>query len=250
MDKPLVTIITPSYKSKRFISSTIQSVLNQSLVDFEMLIVDDSSPDGSADFIESLLPDNRFKLIRLNDNVGAAEARNVALNIAKGRFIAFLDSDDLWVENKLELQIDFMMNNNIAFSYSSYQPISENGELAGNIISVPAVITRSDYLKNTIIGCLTVMIDKDKVSTFKMPNLRSSHDMALWLDIMRVNSINAYGINDVLGYYRIVSSSNTAQKSKAAKDVWSVYRDYLKLNIISSTYYFIWYAFNAIKKRL
>lgn len=246
----IVSIITPSYKSKRFIKKTIDSVHIQSYEKYEMIIVDDYSPDCSADYIESILPDDRFKLIRLNKNVGAAEARNVAIQQAKGKYIAFLDSDDLWYPEKLEKQINFMQDNELDFSYTSYDLINESGDKLNKVVKSVTSINFNEYMKNTIIGCLTVMIDRDKVKPFLMPNLRSSHDMALWGDIMRNNDIKAYGMPDVLSSYRLVSTSNTANKKKAAKEVWNVYRGYFKFNIMKSSWFFIHYAINAILKRL
>ncbi|MCW8328235.1 glycosyltransferase [Photobacterium sp. SDRW27] len=246
----LISIITPSYKSKRFIQETIDSVASQSYDNFEMLIVDDCSPDGSADFISSILPDARFKLIRLAENVGAAEARNVALKHAKGKFIAFLDADDLWMPDKLAKQIAFMKAKDIAFSYTSYDLIDQGGNDLNKTIRVPESISAHDYMKNTIIGCLTVIIDREKVKDFIMPNLKSSHDMALWIDIMQDNNVLAYGIDEILSRYRLVSTSNTANKFKAAKDVWKVYRDYLEINFFKSSWLFLNYAINATIKRI
>lgn len=246
----IVSIITPSYKSKKYIKETIDSVQKQSFHKYEMIIVDDCSPDESADYIESILPDERFKLIRLETNVGAAEARNVAIRQAKGKYIAFLDSDDLWYPEKLEKQIKFMQNNELAFSYTSYDLINESGDKLNKVIKSVTSINFDGYMKNTIIGCLTVMIDRSKVKPFLMPNLRSSHDMALWGDIMKNNDIKAYGMSDVLSSYRLVSTSNTANKKKAAKEVWNVYREYFKFNCIKSSWFFINYAIHAILKRL
>lgn len=250
MNRCIISIITPSFKSSLYIEKTILSVLNQSYQFFEMIIVDDSSPDNSADYIDSILPDDRFKLIRLNENVGAAEARNIALKQAKGKYIAFLDSDDLWYPEKLEKQIKFMQDNELAFSYTSYDLINESGDKLNKVVKSVSSINFNGYMKNTIIGCLTVMIDRSKVKPFLMPNLRSSHDMALWGDIMRNNDIKAYGMPDILSSYRLVSTSNTANKKKAAKEVWKVYKDYFEFNIVRSSWFFINYAINAILKRL
>ncbi|KAB1515172.1 glycosyltransferase family 2 protein [Photobacterium damselae subsp. damselae] len=250
MDDCLVSIITPSFKSKDFIKDTINSVYHQVYSNFEMIIVDDFSSDKSADYIESILPDERFKLIRLEKNIGAAEARNIAIGKAQGRYIAFLDSDDLWYPEKLEKQIKFMQNNELAFSYTSYDLINESGDKLNKVVKSVTSINFNGYMKNTIIGCLTVMIDRSKVKPFLMPNLRSSHDMALWGDIMKNNDIKAYGMSDVLSSYRLVSTSNTANKKKAAKEVWNVYREYFKFNFIKSSWFFINYAIHAILKRL
>jgi teichuronic acid biosynthesis glycosyltransferase TuaG len=246
---PTVSVITPSYKSKKFILETLLSIKNQSYIDFEVIVVDDGSPDQSADYICSILPDDRFKLIRLEQNVGAAEARNEGLRAAKGRYIAFLDADDLWRPEKLEKQLDFMAKKDAAFSFTAYEVISETGDSVRDCISVPCTINKKQYLGNTIIGCLTVMIDRSKFSQeVVMPNLRSSHDMALWVNLLSEVRI-AYGYQGVLASYRLVSSSNTSKKFKAALEVWQVYRNYLNYSLFKSSFYFLKYAANAVLKR-
>jgi teichuronic acid biosynthesis glycosyltransferase TuaG len=246
----LVSIITPSYNSSKFIEECINSVITQSYIDWEMIIVDDYSTDNSRDLILKFAKeDNRINPIFLDENLGAAAARNIAIKQSKGKYIAFLDSDDIWKSEKLEKQLSFMNDRNIAFSFTSYLPMSEDGKEYFNIIKVPEKMTYASYLRNTIIGCLTVIIDKEKTGDFQMPNIRSSHDMALWLLIMK-RGFSAYGLDENLAYYRIVSNSNTSKKWKAAKEVWDVYRKVEKLNIIYSVYNFIGYAYNAIKKRM
>lgn len=246
----LISVITPSYNSKDFIVSTINSVLSQSYKNWELLITDDCSSDNTWDIIkEYSLKDDRIKVFKLAKNSGAPTARNNSLSNAKGKFIAFLDSDDLWLPNKLERQIDFMKSNDYAFSFSSYECINESGENLNHIIEAPQLMTYSKYLKNTIIGCLTVVIDKSKVGYFEMPNIKSSHDMALWLSILK-KGFDAHGMNEVLSQYRIVSTSNTANKFKAAKDVWRVYRNIEGLSILRSLWCFSFYVINAIYKRL
>ena len=245
-----ISIITPSYNSEIFIEECINSVITQSYMDWEMIIVDDCSTDNSRELILKFAKeDNRIKTIFLDENVGAAEARNVAIRQAKGKYIAFLDSDDIWKSDKLEKQIEFMKNNNIAFSFTSYQSMSEDGMEKYSVIKAPKKMTYHSYLRNTLIGCLTVIIDREKTGDFEMPNIRSSHDMALWLLIMKRGFL-AYGLNENLAYYRIVSNSNTSKKWKAAKEVWDVYRKVEKLNIMYSAYNFIGYVYNAIKKRM
>jgi teichuronic acid biosynthesis glycosyltransferase TuaG len=246
----LVSIITPSYNSSKFIKECINSVISQKFQNWEMIIVDDCSNDNSKDIISVLSEkDERIKSILLEENIGAAEARNIAIRQAKGKYIAFLDSDDLWNEDKLEKQIAFMNKKDIAFSFTRYQPISEDRQIKYSVITAPQKMSYHSYLRNTIIGCLTVIIDKEKTGDFQMPNIRSSHDMALWLLIMK-RGFSAYGLDENLAYYRIVSTSNTSKKWKAAKEVWDVYRKQEKLNILYSIYCFIGYAFNAIKKRI
>lgn len=245
-----ISIITPSYNSEKFLEDCILSVLSQTYLDWEMIIVDDNSSDNSRDIIKRFVKsDNRIKHVFLETHHGAARSRNIAFNIAEGDFIAFLDADDMWMPTKIEKQLSFMKEKNIAFSYTSYQRVSEDGKRLLNIIQPPSSITYSAYLRNTIIGCLTVMIDRSKTGHFQMPDMRTSHDMVLWLNMMK-KGFTAYGLDENLAYYRIVSTSNTSKKWKAAKEVWDVYRKVEKLNLIYSAICFVGYVFNALKKRM
>ena len=245
----LVSIITPCYNSEKFLDECISSVLNQTYQNWEMLIVDDNSSDNSSILINSYSKkDERIKPLYLNDNIGAAMARNMAISKAKGKYLAFLDSDDVWRPKKLEVQTNFMKKNNCSFVFSSYSVISDDEKL-NYTISVPETITYKRYLKNTIIGCLTVMLDKEKFKKIEMPNLRSSHDMALWLNLLKQEKY-AYGIAQDLAIYREHKSSNTSNKFRAIYDVWNVYRKHEKLNLFYSIYNFVFYAINAFIKRL
>ena len=246
----LISIITPCYNSSKFIDECVNSVLLQSYCNWELLLVDDCSNDNSKELLLNIeKKDERIKVTFLDNNIGAANARNVAIQKAKGKYIAFLDSDDSWDSKKLDKQISFMVQNDIAFSFTSYQSISENGLDIISVIEAPYKMTYNNYLKNTIIGCLTVIIDREKVGDFEMPSIRSSHDMALWLLIMKRGFV-AYGFNENLANYRIVSSSNTSSKWDAAKDVWRVYRNLEKLSFFYSIWCFLNYAFNAVIKRI
>ena len=246
----LVSVITPSYNSSKFIDECVNSVISQSYTNWELLIVDDCSDDSSKELLLDLeRRDERIQVIFLDNNIGAANARNVAILKAKGKYIAFLDSDDSWDSQKLYKQISFMIKNEIAFSYTSYQSISENGLDIIRVINAPYKMSYNNYLKNTIIGCLTVVIDKEKVGDFEMPSIRSSHDMALWLLIMK-RGFDAYGLNENLANYRIVSTSNSSSKLDAAIDVWRVYRKFERLSFFYSTWCFLNYAFNAVIRRI
>lgn len=246
----LVSIIMPSYNASKFIGVAIESVINQTYTSWELLITDDCSIDNTVEIIKSYAAlDDRIRIFPQNINNGAALARNISLSHALGRFIAFLDSDDLWAEDKLEKQLIFMKKNQCAFSFSAYNVINESGDKAGKNILVPPKINYNQYLKNTIIGCLTVIIDRKQTGDFYMPNIKSSHDMALWLLIMK-RGFEAYGLNEVLASYRLVSNSNTAVKWKAAKDVWRVYREIEGLSLFYASICFCFYSFNAVLKRL
>lgn len=250
MAEGLVSVIMPSYNASQFIAESINSVLLQTYSNWELLIVDDCSKDNSVEVAQKFVNiDKRVRLFSLEKNVGAAASRNVAMDNAQGRYIAFLDSDDVWEATKLEKQLLFMKENQYAFTYSNYYIMSENGEKTGSIIHVPNSLSYHQYLCNTIIGCLTVVIDKGIVGDFRMPLIKSSHDMALWLFIMK-RGYRAYGLNEVLAGYRLVSTSNSSKKWKAAKDVWKVYRKIERLPLVYASYCFCGYALHAVLKRI
>ncbi len=247
---PLVSIIMPSYNAARFIAESIEAVLAQSYVDWELLITDDCSRDQTLEIAQSYeRKDPRIKVFALPCNSGAAAARTHSLEMAKGRYIAFLDSDDLWKPQKLERQLCFMEEGGYAFSYTDYELMSEEGHLLHKRLRMPPALSYKQYLRNTAIGCLTVMIDKGKTGNFSMPPIRSSQDMATWLLLLR-RIDKAYALTEDLATYRLVGNSNTAKKGKAAKDVWRVYREIEHLSLARSIYSFVGYAFHAIKKRL
>lgn len=249
MRDDLISIITPVYNSERFISDTIDSILNQSYNNWEMIIVDDCSKDKSENIIRRYVnSDSRIKYIKLTKNSGAAVARNTAIEKSKGRYIAFLDSDDLWKETKLEKQLSFMKENDIGFSFTSYELINEDGSKVNKTIKAPLKIDYNTLLKNTIIGCLTVMIDREKIGEFNMPLIRARQDLATWLSILRKGN-TAYGIQESLSEYRIVEGSISSNKFKIMKKNWYVYRKIEKLSLFKSIYVFVFYGINAVKKR-
>ena len=246
--KPETSIIMPAYNSARFIAKSIDSVLAQTYTDWELLIQDDCSTDNTAQIVNSF-NDLRIHYQRNVHNMGAAETRNQALKMATGRYIAFLDSDDLWVPEKLEKQLTFMQAHGYAFTFSDYRIMNEDGSNTGKRLHMPASLNYHQYLRNTAIGCLTVVIDRSQTGDFLMPNIKSSHDMALWLQIMK-RGFKAYAIPECMASYRLVSTSNTAKKYKAAQDVWRVYRNVEHLSFLYSAFCFCGYATHAVLKRL
>jgi len=245
----MISIITPAYNAEKYISQTIESVLNQTYTEWEMVIVDDCSVDNTYNIIlEYAKRDNRIKPVKHEVNKGVAEARNTALRESSGDFVAFLDSDDLWVPEKLRIQLDFMEKNNYVLTYTMYQNFFDNGE-KGKIISVPEKMTYKDIFKNTAIACLTVMVNRKVSGEFFMPPLKHTEDQCAWQDILKRGYI-AYGLNENLALYRVNSNSLTGNKKKVIKRQWSTYRDYYKFSFLKSAYYFICYAFNAIKKHI
>ena len=247
---PKVSIITPLFNGAGFIGQAIRSVLDQTFKDWEMIIVDDCSTDHPEKVINPfLLSDARISYPRLERNQGAAAARNLAIARAQGAFIAFLDGDDTWEPAKLERQITLMENEGWAFSFTSYAVMDRDGKLSGKVVHAPGKLDYRHYLRNTAIGCLTVVIDRRQTGSFTMPLIRTSQDMALWLELMK-RGFTAYGIDEVLASYRVVNTSNTANKWKAAAGVWQVYREIEKLPLLPSLWNFAGYAFHAVLKRL
>lgn len=244
-----ISIITPSYNSVSFIRETIESVLNQTYKNWEMIIVDDCSTDNSVEIIsEYAKKDKRIKLFVNSSNSGAAVSRNKALENTTGRFIAFLDSDDVWKPKKIQEQVDFMITNELPISFTSYSLIDEKGEAIEKVVNTVKEIDYKGYLKNTIIGMSTSMIDTNFVKPFKFKNIRTRQDTYLWISLLK-RGHKAYGMNKILVNYRVRKDSISANKVKAAKRVWYLYYDLEKLGLLKSVYYFSFYVFNAIKKR-
>lgn len=247
MNQPLVSIITPSYNSTPFIAETIQSVLNQTYTNFELIIVDDCSKDNSFEILtEFSKQDERIKVYKLEKNSGAAMARNYGIQTANGKYLAFLDSDDLWDMNKLELQVEFMERNSYEFTFTNYRMIDEQGNILNKVVRCPSVIDYKSLLKNTTIGCLTVMLNIEKLGKPIMPNLQPE-DTALWLKILREN-YKAYCLQEELASYRLVGNSASSNKLKVAKKMWIVYRKSENINRWKAMWYFINYVWNAVKK--
>lgn len=244
---PEVSIITASYNTAAFITETIESVLNQSFIDWEMIIIDDASSDNSDQIINSYTKiESRIIYLKRSNNGGAAVARNDGIKIAKGRYIAFLDSDDLWQPNKLEEQIIFMKKNNFAFSYCAYDIIDESGNYL-NTYNVPEQTDYTSLLKQCVIGCLCAIYDTQILGKIYMPLISKRQDYGLWLKILKLTP-NAYGLTQSLAAYRLRQSSISRNKAKAMFYVWKIYRDIEKLPLFKSIYYFIVYAVNGLIK--
>ncbi|WP_368503238.1 glycosyltransferase family 2 protein [Alkalihalophilus sp. As8PL] len=245
---PLVSVITPLYNAESFINETIQSVLNQTYTNWEMLIVDDCSTDNGPDIVKEYQEkEDRVYYVRLKDNSGAAIARNVAIQLAKGKYIAFLDSDDLWLPAKLEKQVAFMEDGQKAFSFTGYGIMKENGEIKGKVVEAPEVVNYEYLLKNTIIGCLTVMLNVELLGKVQMEPIRTRQDFLLWLSILK-QGVTAHGLNETLAMYRRVNDSISSQKLQVAKRNWEIYRKFEKLPFLKSCYVFMNYAWNGLKK--
>ncbi|PEK30768.1 glycosyl transferase [Bacillus toyonensis] len=241
----LISIITPVYNSEEYIEFTIKSVLNQTYSNWEMLIVDDCSKDDTEEVINKF-KDPRIKYFKLEKNSGAAVARNEALKRARGKYIAFLDADDMWKPDKLEKQLNFMIKNKIGFSFTGYEILRE-GEQGNKVINVPSRLNYSQFMKNTIIGTLTVMLNVDIVGEVRLVEVKKDHDSMTWAKLLREGHF-AYGLNESLAFYRKVEGSISNDKFKAAKNHWNNCRKIEKLSIPKCLYYFFFYGINAVKK--
>lgn len=251
-EENLVSIITPVYNCENLLGDTIKTVIDQTYQNWELLLVDDCSKDNSAEIAkEYAKKDKRVKYFKLKENSGAAVARNFALENSKGRFIAYLDSDDLWKKEKLEKQVKFMLENNYAFTCTDYEKIDEEGNSLNKIIKIPKRVNYNLFLRNTIIQTVGVMVDTKLTGKelLVMPNIRRRQDAATWCQLLK-NGFDCYEVPENLSYYRVVSNSLSSNKFKAVKMNWYWYRNIEKLSLFKTCYCFVGYAFNAVKKRI
>ena len=247
-----VTIITPCYNSEKYILDTIQSVQSQTYKNWEMIIVDDDSTDNSVNIIKNICnDDSRIKLICQKENVGPGAARTLAVQRASGRYIAYLDADDIWMPEKLEKQIKFMQDNKYAFTCTSYEVINNSGKPLKKYIHMPKQLDYINFLKNNILQTVGIMVDLkfiDKKFLF-MPNINIGEDAATWLQVLKSGQI-CFGLDEILAKYRRASKSLSSNKIKSALGTWKMYRKIIKLPLFFAVYCFTRYVILAIKKRV
>jgi len=246
--QPLVSVITAMYNSEKYVAETIKSVIGQTYQNWEMLIVDDKSTDNSLTIAKAFAEaDDRIKIFRLERNHKLPyAARNLGTENANGKYIAFLDSDDFWHPQKLEIQIGQMETNNWVISFTSYCKQYESKPGKKKFIKVPNKVSYSDMLKTNSIGNLTAIYNVVKLGKLKQEE-DFFEDYIMWLKILS-KGFEAYGIQDALATYRVHNKSNSHNKIKAAKAQWSVYRRVLGLNLFDSIWYFLNYSVNGIRK--
>lgn len=249
MKERLVSIIMPVYNTNNYLKEAIQSIIKQTYKNWELIIINDGSTDNCLKTINIYIND-KIKLINFEKNKGTAIARNAGIDMAKGTYIAFLDSDDIWKADKLRKQIKFMERENADFSFSAYDRISEDAPNLKKIVKVPYKIEYIQALKNTIILTSTVIINIEKINKeeIKMPNIKIAEDTATWYNILRNGKI-AYGYNESLVQYRCRKNSLSANKIKSIYNLWQVYKKYEKLNFIQRTINILCYIKNATIKR-
>lgn len=245
----MVSIIIPAYNAEKFIEETIASVTAQTYTNWELIIVEDGSTDRTKEIVEQMT-DERIRLIVPRQHGSAARARNVGIEEAKGRYIAFLDADDIWKPDKLAKELAFMEEKNTGFVFSSYEYADENGIGKGKIAHVPAFLTYKEALKNTIIFTSTVLLDAKQIpkELIYMPEVKSE-DTATWWKILK-NNHTAYGLDEVLVLYRRPAKSLSSNKLEAIKRIWDLYRKVEKLSLIYSVYNFVFYAVRTVRRRL
>lgn len=253
-DYGLVSIITPCYNSANYISEAIESVINQTYFNWEMIITDDCSADNSCEIIEGYMQrDSRIRLLRLKENSGAGIARNNSIAAAQGRYIAFLDSDDRWTPEKLEKQIDFMVKKNYAFTFTACDLYRENGTLWGHQ-SVPKSISYASLLRNCAVPSSSAVYDSSVLGKMYMPSIRKRQDWGLWLNIIR-KCKKGYGLNETLMNYLVRSNSVSANKYSLLKYNYAIYNEHLGYSKLVSyvllyCYFIPCYIFKRLKMKL
>lgn len=232
----LVSIIMPSYNTASFIAESVQSVLAQSYKDWELIIVDDCSPDNTDDVVKPYLSDERIRYLKNEKNSGAAVSRNRALREAKGKWIAFLDSDDLWMPEKLQKQVRFMEKNGYHFSYTNYAEIDTEDKRNGISVTGPKRITKTGFFNYCWPGCLTVMYDRDVVGLIQISDIKKNNDYAMWLKVCQ--KADCYLLDEELALYRRGRAGSVSTHSIKTMIGWhyKLYREAEEQNPLSAVF--------------
>lgn len=248
--EPEISIIVPCYNAAPFLGGTLDSVLAQSFANWECIVVDDASSDGSRGVIESYADrDERFRPVLLERNLGAAGARNEALAHVRGKFIAFLDADDYWLPGKLESQRSRMKETGAAIVHSSYRFIDERGELLrGGVMASERVSLRS-YMKNTEIGMSTSLIDREQVGGFRFLDIRLCQDTHLWLELLG-RGFDSHGLRETLVHYRVREGQISGSKFAMARQVLALWLQVDQVSLPFRLWSFGCYVLNGFRKRL
>jgi teichuronic acid biosynthesis glycosyltransferase TuaG len=246
MEKPLVSIITPSFNSDKFIAETIQSVQKQSYLNWEMIIVDDCSTDNTVSIIEQfVINDNRIRFFQLEKNSGAGVAREMALSKATGDYISFLDADDLWKPLKLEKQLQFLKDNKIHFTFSFYDCIDEEGNVLNKRVEAPRNLSYRQLFFCNYVGNLTGIYEVNYFGKIAISSTRKRQDWMVWLTILKKIK-KAKPVPESLAFYRIRDNSLSASKFDLLKHNFAVYRTFHSYNYVSSMFIMIGFLFTQL----
>jgi glycosyltransferase involved in cell wall biosynthesis len=246
-NRPLVSIITPVYNAGRWLSETLESVAAQTFEDWEHILVDDGSTDDSCGLLEAAAArDPRIRLLRMRRNIGSPQARNLALDAARGRYIAFLDADDLWHPEKLSRSLGWMQEHGHEFIYHDYRHISHDGRQVGALVKGPEELNMRSLHTRRGTGCLTVVLDRNKIAKFRFPNLKRPYraeDFCLWLSLIQRGYVG-HRLPLDLARYRLSKDSRSANKLKGALNAWRLYRNFSRLSFLHAALWWIQYAWN------
>lgn len=244
----LISIVMPAYNCEKYIGQAIDSVLMQTYTNWELLVINDASTDSTEEIVKRKQKLNpKIYLYSNNVNLGVSKTRNIGIELANAKWIAFLDSDDMWHPDKLEKQIGILKENEAAqLIYTGSAFIDECGKKAEYILHVPKTVSFQKLLKQNIISCSSVLVNKKKLLNFKMPGDKMHEDYAVWLQMLHEDT-KAYGIDEPLLIYRLSSKSKSSNKINAAQMQFRVYR-FIGLNILQAVYYMIWYILLNLKK--
>jgi teichuronic acid biosynthesis glycosyltransferase TuaG len=241
----LVSIVMPAFNAGRFIGDSIRTVQAQTYTDWELLVVDDGSSDDTVDVVESFARwDRRVRLVGQGDRGGPGAARNIGIAAARGEHLAFLDSDDLWLPDRLSRQLDFVSRGDVAFAIGGYTFIYPDGRVANRTIRVPERLDYRALLKNTIIWTATVLLNRRLIGDIRMPRLPQHEDLVLWFDLLKRGFV-AHGMQEPLAVYRMVHGSASRNKWRSAKRMWNVYRDIEHLSLPDTMWCYAHYAWRA-----
>ncbi len=244
----LVSVIMPIYNAEKYLTTTLNSIFSQDYKDIEIVLVDDCSKDKSAEIIADFQKTHPEIVYHLQEkNMGAGIARNKALELSRGQYVAFLDSDDIWMPDKISRQIDLMKVNKFPFSYTAIEMMDENGKTLKGKRNIKETCDYKYLLHNTIIATSSVVIDRTLLGDFRMSLRRGGQDYATWLMLLRDGAV-AHGINEVLVRYRVASGSLSSNKFKSIKQVWEIQTQDEKINKVSAVFHVMCFGFNAFKK--
>lgn len=247
----LISIVMPVYNAAAYLEKTIGSAQGQTCQNWELIAVDDCSSDNSFEMLRRMAEqDPRIHPVKQEKNAGAAMARNRGIQLAKGRYLAFLDSDDLWAEQKLEKELAFLKERQAAFVFTSYEFGDSEGRGNGKIVHVPAELTYRKALSRTVIFTTTVLFDLEKIDKklVMMPDVKSE-DTATWWQILR-SGYTAFGLDENLAVYRRPASSLSSNKVEAVRRIWNLYRNQEKLSLAESAWHFCFWAWRAVARRV